>query len=327
MQGKETKQKPQSNFREVNLTWYERHSKLLILKRRIALEFKKVGKFEIADKLFKCGEWDTLCACGSCGGYWWVRYRCTLRCCPICSRDKARDRTRYLLAVSRKQIHCKMLTLTMKRWTGSPGDGIKHLRDSVQRIRDTTLFARCLGGAYTIEVIPKDDGWHIHAHMVIDAPYMPFRTIVAAWALAVRQPCPHVRIQSAESENVKKYICKYAGKSMVEDIGLAHIVEWYEAIKGRRLWATFGLWYNAKLNDLEDGEEEKQGPRPCPLCGQTKCVFLARAGPAIMGREWKHFCHGDLLLREYDRPNDEIVNYLDNLKTNEPQPEQENMLA
>ena len=299
------------NERPLKLMWHERNKKLLVLKRQIARAFAAAGDVTTASKLNRCGEYEQLVCCGACGGYWWTRYRCKLRCCPVCSRDKARDRTTYLLAVASKQAHCKMITLTMRRWTGDPREGIKVLRDATQRFRDSKLMRSCKGGAYTIEVIPKPDGWHIHCHMIIDSGYIPFRSLIRVWAACLKQPNPHVRIQNASQEATKRYICKYASKSMVEEVGPTRIVEWYKAVVGSRLWATFGAWYNVTLEDLTDGAESTKISMPCPFCGRLHTVFAARAGPAIMGRDWRAFAHGELAKGDWERPQHDIVAYID----------------
>jgi hypothetical protein len=297
-------------LRPMNLSWHERNRAALVLKRRVARAFREAGRNDIARRLDMCGEWEQLVACGECGGYWWTRYRCKLRCCPVCSKDKARDRAAYLLAVANEQTQCKMITLTMRRWRGDTREGIKVLRQAIQRFRDTKIMAKCKGGAYTIELIPKPDGWHIHAHMIVDVPYIPFRVLVRAWAHALRQPSPHVRIQNASAAAVKKYICKYASKSMIAEVGAANIVAWFDAIQGSRLWATFGHWYNATLEEMSGGFFEPPQPPPCPHCGTRGRVFCARAGPAIFGRDWRHFAHGDLLTSDYERPCKPVIDYV-----------------
>lgn len=297
--------------RPIKREWWEKAEKLLRLKREIAAAFRARGQDDIARRLDMCSEYEQLVCCGACGGHWWTPYRCKLRCCPICSREKARDRQTYLLAITSQQTRCKMITLTMRRWKGDPREGIKYLRAAVQRFRDTKCMSKCKGGAYTIEVLPKPDGWHIHAHLLVDVPYIPFKVLLRVWSKCLDQPSPHVRIQSACKDAVKKYVCKYASKSMVEEVGAASIVEWHDAIRGSRLWATFGQWYNASLEDLTDGFIDPPKPCPCPHCGAIKASFLARAGPAIFGRDWQAMRHGILLSDEYTRPNEQVKRFLD----------------
>ena len=306
-----------TNTRKLDQPWHQKNRSALLLKRKIAKQFKLAGDDVTADKLYRCCETESLVCCQDCGGYWWVKYRCKLRCCPICSREKSRDRATYLKAIAAHQNNCKMITLTMRRWKQDPREGIKYLRQSVQRFRDLTIMKSCKGGAYTIEVLPKDDGWHIHCHLIVEVNYIPVKILWKAWAKCVHQDFAHARIQGASSDKIKAYICKYASKSAIKEIGLSSIVDWFEAVKGSRLWATFGAWYNAKLEDLVDPDTPEKPPFECPFCHAVHSVFHARAGPFIIGEGWQDWMHGLLLQDVFERPNEEVQNYLDYEQTTE----------
>jgi len=198
------------------------------------------------------------------------------------------ERATYLKAMTKHMQHPKMLTLTMERWGNAPSEGIDYLRTAFNKLRRSKVFEPVVGGAYNIELKPKDNGWHIHMHVLVDAPYLPYQKLFTAWKLILKQHCPQVDIRSASSEKAKEYIVKDASKSVAFDLNPNDIVNWYEATKGKRLFATFGKWYNAKIEDLDDEAKQKEIVPTCPFCGAVKTVFLARDGPWVYGQdEWK----------------------------------------
>jgi len=108
------------------------------------------------------------------------------------------------------------------------------------------------------------------------------------WASCVGQKYAHVRIQAANSDRVKRYICKYASKSGIKDIGLENIVAWYKAVK-----------------------EDEQDNRPaCPYCGAQGTTFLARAGPFVLGPDWRAAFPVGTAMQDFSRPNTDLINSL-----------------
>jgi hypothetical protein len=99
-----------------------------------------------------------------------------------------------------------------------------------------------------------------------------------------------IDIRAAGSAEAQGYIAKYVSKSGHGGVDTDDIVLYYEAIKGIRLWGTFGDWYNAKLEDIDDEKIFTPPPPVCPCCGATGSVFFARDGPFVLGAEsWKEY--------------------------------------
>lgn len=302
---------PPPGLRPIKLPWYYRQRAALLLKRRYADAFEAAGDPKTAKALRLCSESEHIVACLDCGRSWWVTYHCGLRCCPICSWRAARERQVYLQAITKDLPRPKHIVLTMPRWQGSPAEGITILRKAIAKLRRREIFKSCRGGALTIEVLPKPDGWHIHAHVLADAPFIPFSILKKEWSTLINIPNPHVSIQSAECDAARRYVAKYAGKSIVAEVGIAGIVSWYRGIKGKRLWGTFGAWFNYKLvEDTRDNGKPKYDSG-CPYCGALKCVVPAECVPAMIGKGWRDWCTGPIAQLEWSRKIPEVVEYLD----------------
>lgn len=268
---------------------YHKRRHHFIRKRAYAEVFEAAGYQKVAQQLRACEEVEVLACCSHCGKTWWITDRCKLRVCPLCSYKVAQERADFLKAMTRHMQHPKMLTLTMARWTEDPGDGIDHLRAAFNMLRRHKVFKPVIGGAYNIELKPKDNGWHIHMHVMIDAPFMPRQKLYTAWKFILHQSFTEVDIRSASDDKAKEYICKDASKSVSYDLNPHNIVAWYEATKGKRLFATFGKWYNAKIEDLDAEHAPFKAPSVCPFCGAEKTIYFARDGPFIFGnQDWQY---------------------------------------
>jgi len=252
-------------------------------KRRIAEAFDDAGLASIAGNLYDCQETESLVCCRACHGHWWTPTRCRLRVCPLCAYDKAQQRARFVQGMIGQMQYPKLLTLTIDRWRESPQAGIKHLRACLNKLRRSKLFRAVAGGAYNIELIEKEDGWHIHVHLIMSCPYLPYQRLFSAWKNITGQRFVSVDIRAAKSKRQQSYAVKYACKTATYDQDPAAIVRWYNATLGCRLFATFGKWYNATLEDVLPDANDRPKKPPCPHCGAEGASFFARDGPFIFG--------------------------------------------
>jgi len=254
-------------------------------KRKYAHAFEEHGFEKIATQLYNCQETKVLACCSHCGGHWYVIHRCRLRVCPLCSYEVAKRRGEFLKYLTKDMQHPKMLTLTMPLWREDPRDGINTLREAFNKLRRTSLFKKVIGGAYQIELKDKQDGWHIHMHVLLDAPFLPYQRVFSEWKKIIGAKAPQIDVRAASSDKAKEYVCKYAAKSADFDTTPEAIVRWYEATKGQRLFATFGKWYNTKIEDLDNEQEISYTVAVCPYCETEQTIFLARDGPFVLGAE------------------------------------------
>ena len=280
-----------------------RRAKYFRKKNFLAALFREHGETVAADHLQECQETEQVVFCTHCGGVWHVVSKCRSRVCPLCGYELAKERAKYLLAMTHHMAHPKLLTLTIERWLKDPHDGVRYLKKCFTKLRGTKLFKPCVGGAYQIELKRKPDGWHIHVHALLDCPYMPYQKIFSAWRSIAGIDVPQVDIRSAADPKAREYVCKYASKSAGYDSNPEDMVAWYRATKGERLWGTFGKWYNAKIQDLDPVGFVQLPPKECPFCKSIGTTMLARAGPFIYPPEdWRVLAHVICPNGEYSRP-------------------------
>jgi len=262
-------------------------------KRRVAQAFRDADMESIAATLENCQEISVQAFCRNCMHIFYVPEKCRSRVCPLCSFARSRDRGRMILALTARMKFPKLLTLTMPRWTGIPSDGIDRLREAWNLFRKQPVFETVSGGVYQIELKPKNDGWHIHLHAVLDCPFIPYQHVFSAWTKILGIQFAEIDIRAAKTDAQRVYVAKYAAKSADFEGDLPDVVAWYNATKGKRLFAGFGVWYNISPEDLPAETDWHPEPFACPSCGEIATCGLSRhaiftLGPDIL-KEIKGF--------------------------------------
>jgi len=271
-------------------------------KRAYAQMFLASRHEAVGMQLQDCQETEVLACCTDCGASWYILNRCRLRVCPLCSYEISKQRSAYILAMTKGMKYPKLLTLTMPLWTDNPQDGIKHIRALFAKLRKMKVFAQVKGGAYQIEIKIKPSGYHIHVHTVLDSKFIPYQHLFSAWRKLTGAVAPQVDIRAADTDAAKVYVAKYAAKSADFDGHPDDIVAWYNATDGARLFATFGAWYNVTAEDLLNPEGKTKPQGVCPHCHKAGTIFLASMGWMIYGHDpWQvmegSFRHGKTDIR------------------------------
>jgi hypothetical protein len=264
------------------------HPKTLERKNDIAKAMRSSGHYTQANQLEDCHEQEMLMGCQSCRGTWWSVSRCGLRVCPICSRKLAWERTLYIKAMIKKQKFPKFITLTMPRWTQGPAAGVTFLKKCFSKLRERKYWKNVKGGCYTVELKEKEDGWHIHIHIICDAAFLPYQQLFSEWRDLIGLKHAQTDIRALKGDEQIAYAAKYASKGADLYDKPDATVRWYEATKGVRLWGTFGEWYNATIDELLDREATDDKKTVCPHCKEEGHAFRVRDGPFVFGPDlWR----------------------------------------
>jgi len=154
--------------------------------------------------------------------------------------------------------HPKLLTLTLRNVPELSKQGVSRLRKCMKTLlRRVDVFVR--GGIYTIEVENIGNGWHIHAHVVMDSLFIPQEFLSAQWH-DITGDSYIVDIREAWSpRGALSYILKYLTKEpkLLEDLKPVY----NQALKGVRLIQPFGVLYAAWTIE--------RCAHSCPDCGGT----------------------------------------------------------
>jgi hypothetical protein len=149
----------------------------IALQKRIIDRLHSEAAPDLAKPLEECGRGFEL-TCTNCGGVHETVTRCKKRWCPVCARIVSARRLDKYQAVIEQMRSPIFVTLTMQHSadTSSPED-VRKLRRAIGKLRKRKWFAeKVAGGICSIEVTCGANGWHPHAHMLLESRWFSVTT-------------------------------------------------------------------------------------------------------------------------------------------------------
>lgn len=133
------------------------------------------------------------------------------------------------------------------------------------------------GGVYFLEITrnAKTKRWHPHLHVVWDGAYIPQPVVRQFWQeITGDSYIVDLRLLH-DANSALGYIAKYVGKPLPKSVYADQeaVVEYLEAIKGRRVFGTFGRWKGFRLERNPDEQSEWD-----PVLPLAEIILAARAG-------------------------------------------------
>jgi len=189
--------------------------------------------------------------------------RCKDRMCPRCSRHNAWQMSEKLNTIMSRMTSCRMITLTLKHRRGSLKGQIDRLMLGWRKMRKTLTWRDHVeGGIYSLEVTYDEVNrtWHPHLHILTQGTFFDQKMLSGLWK-TVTGDSPVVDIRAVKSKkHVAKYVSKYVTKpdevaTWDDDV----LWEYMQAIRGRRLFHTFGCLHNISVKDEKRTIKEKIG--------------------------------------------------------------------
>lgn len=166
---------------------------------------------------------------------------CHCRACPTCQAARRR-KLRALFTTRYKAMHRpKLLTLTLAHKDEPLRDQCHRLKEAFRRLRARALWKQCVAGGWWVIEIKRsaaDNLWHVHAHAVIDAQYIPHDWIKQQWRRITGDSCV-VDIRRGTQRRAK-YIAKYVAKGTELTGESEALWSYYEAFHRARDTNTFG---------------------------------------------------------------------------------------
>jgi hypothetical protein len=221
----------------------------------------------------RCGEETFYLMCGICGDGKECSYQCSLKWCPRCNWRISMTRRGILERMTRGAVQVKHVVLTQRNFEQLTKEKIMASRQALLKIRKSKILGKVTGGCASMEFTNEGRGWHMHWHMLLQSPWIIAADLAARWAECVGQEFAIVKVKDVSEIAYVQELCKY----VVEGSELARwepakILQFVTALRGTRLFATFGtfksMWQHAKLLQSQD----KPDQQPCS-CGCNETVF------------------------------------------------------
>jgi len=226
---------------------------------------------EIFSKMFKCSF--HLKQCDKCAEVHFLPQKCGSRLCPFESRRRAVERVATYIHLAQRSKNPRFLTLTQPivpyEETDGLENGIKRLRKAIGRLIRRKIFRRVWGAIYSFEIVLRPGGFHIHAHMLMDALWL-------------------------ENRNSKGNPLEKAWRECLEGVGTVfgesskgRAILWIEKCEPDRIREV--LKYTVKGAGGGDGDSSGESLEPDPGSGAPpEAGSSVHTGPKI------HIAHGQL---------------------------------
>jgi predicted RNA-binding protein with RPS1 domain len=150
----------------------------------------------------------------------------------------------------------------MKNFPELTGDCIREFQRNLVRLRRQKIFAEVRGGCASIEITNEGAGWHLHAHMLLDVPFLDIAKVAILWASLVKQQFAIVHISDLRATDYVREVSKYVVKgNELARWPAKDLIEFLTAIHGRRFFFQFGSLRDAReaiALEIEKNRPEKQ---------------------------------------------------------------------
>lgn len=200
----------------------------------------ETGHSNLVGKMRSCHQDETRLTCMDCGKGKQFTNRCEIRWCPLCAPRLARERSEELTAWARTLKQPKHVVLTIRNTDTLRRRTVRNFQRALARLR-RMKFAKWTAGTWSLETTNESRGWHLHAHLLVEARWIDSGLLSAAWAKQVRQDFAIVKVKDARAKEYLAEVAKYVVKS--SDLASWHgedIAQLMVAFKGLRSFGVFG---------------------------------------------------------------------------------------
>jgi hypothetical protein len=246
---------------------------------KIHTQEQKIRLAEKAESLDGCHEVETVKLCTGCRKVTRFWNKCNLLYCPQCSPGIASDRLKALAWWVDSLKKPKHLVLTLRNVPRLTKGYVSQAKKWLGRFRRCKLFAGVEGGLWAMEITNKGRGWHLHFHLVIEAPWMDVRQISERWSKTTKGAGEVVWIEDASRgglrANLPRYVTKYTGKGFkLHEWDGDKLCEFLLAMDGGRTFGVFGSLLS-KRGDWKQWLAETRAARRKCECGCSDAKFYS----------------------------------------------------
>jgi hypothetical protein len=249
------------------------------------LEDRELNKLNIESKLRplldsaqfanfeRCGQEKIIRTCKCCGRRESFTYRCSIKWCPMCNwriTDQRRIKIRAWLKFVTQPKH---LVLTQRNFPVLTRRKIRAFVAALAKLRRNKIFADVDGGCASVEITNDGNGWHLHAHLLLNARWLDMKRLSIVWGHLVGQEFGIVKIKDCRDAEFLQEVSKYVVKGSTMAAWPAEwINEFVRAIKGLRFFFAFGSLFKLRDQIREILDKQKSSPVMCE-CGSDEFMF------------------------------------------------------
>jgi hypothetical protein len=125
----------------------------------------------------------------------------------------------------------------------------------------------------SLEVTNESNGWHLHAHCLVDVRWLDMSELARQWAQLLGQEFGIVKIKDCRGTDYVMEVAKYVAKgSELAKWSGEQLWEFINAIRGVRFFAAFGSLFHMSREIKAELAMQQAGQRECE-CGSCDYVI------------------------------------------------------
>lgn len=253
----------------------------MLHKESVAARLIGLGSGKQLDNFQRCGVEELYCTCTGCAKTEVFYYNCNRKWCPLCAVRLAKLRATKLKLWAATIHQPKHLVLTMRNFTVLTRPKIRQFQKALLKLRRLKIWKSVKGGCASLEITNGKEGWHLHAHLLLDVRWLDMAALSIQWGNLVGQEFGIVKIKDCRGTDylaeVSKYVCK--GSELATWPG-EQIWEFINAIKGCRFFFAFGSLFKMTADIKRQLALQRAGPRECK-CGCSEFIIDTEASAVL----------------------------------------------
>jgi hypothetical protein len=150
---------------------------------------------------------------------------------------------------------------------------IRRFQKALLKLRKQKLWSTVKGGCMSMEITNEDNGWHLHAHCLLDVRWLDMPELSRTWASLLGQEFGIVKVKDCRGSDYVMEVAKYVAKgSELAKWSGEQLWEFINAIKGVRFFAAFGSLFHMSKQIKAELAYAQAGQRVCE-CGSEDYVI------------------------------------------------------
>jgi hypothetical protein len=244
-----------------------------IWKFSVAAKLREIGETADADKLESCHSRRVMAQCNGCGDVQVFRNRCDQFFCPECQPKLARRRAEGVKWWTTQVTQPKHVVLTIRNIPELTKGHVLEFKKFLTRLRHRKFCSNWKAGFYSIEITNEGNGWHLHAHLLVDCRWVDAGGLSREWCSVTGGLGFIVKVKDCRQADYLREVTKYAvkGSELSKWTG-AQIRQFIESFRGTKTFGTFGWLYGKRTEFREWLDSLKNGKSKCK-CGSCDVTY------------------------------------------------------
>lgn len=246
-------------------------------KNSIAAKLRAAGREDLAEDLEDCHSRFTVAQCQDCGRATPFPNRCDRFYCPECQPRLAHERRSSIEWWATLVERPRHVVLTVRNIPSLTAGHVHEFKQWLTRLRRRKFCANWRGGLWALEVTNEGRGWHLHAHLLVDAGWIDAPELARQWASVTGNSGKIVKVKDCSDRTYLAEVCKYAVKGVdLAKWEAADILQFIEAFTGQRAFGVFGSLY-AVRGHFAEHLKEIRAQKPLCTCGSSRMRYFSDA--------------------------------------------------